>query len=246
MKRIERHRLKENEFAATLAHARDVMDRRRRDIAAGAILIVVLLAIMGGYAWWRYARNAKANGSLATALATYSAPVVPPAAPAPGSAPPVPQPGTFQTERAKNEAALPKFVETANAYPNTDAGITARYHAASILASLGRYAEAEQRYTEVMDKAGSGIYSRTARLGLADVQIAQGKYDSAISVLTELSRDTNSQLPVDSVLMHLGRAYARAGKKEEAVRAFTRIIDEFPQSLYAADARKEIADVKKS
>lgn len=246
MKRIERHKLKENEFARTLAHARDVVEQRRRDIATAAVVILVLLAVVGGYAWWRYARNARANGSLATALATYAAPVVPPAPPAPGSPPPVPQPGTFGSERAKLEAALPKFLETANTYPNTSAGITARYHAASILAALGRHAEAEQRYAEVVDKAGNGIYGRTAKLGLAEVQIAQGKLDNAISVLTDLSRDTSSQIPVDGVLMHLGRAYARAGKKEEAVRAFNRIIDEFPQSLYAADARREMEEVKKS
>lgn len=246
MKRVERHKLKENEFARTLAHARDVVEQRRRDIATAAVVVIVLLAVVGGYAWWRYARNAKANGSLATALATYAAPVVPPAPPAPGSPPPVPQPGTFGSEQAKLEAALPKFVETANTYPSTTAGITARYHVASILAALGRHAEAEQRYSEVVEKGGNTIYGRTAKLGLAEVQIAQGKLDNAISVLTELSRDTNSHIPVDGVLMHLGRAYARAGKKEDAARAFNRIIDEFPQSLYAADAKREIEEVKKS
>lgn len=246
MKRIERHKLKENEFARTLSQARDVVEQRRRDIATAAVVVLVLLAIVGGYAWWRYARDAKANGSLAGALATYAAPVVPPAPPAPGSPPPVPQPGTYGSERAKLEAALPKFLETANAYPNTPAGITARYHVAGILAALGRHAEAEQRYNEVVQQAGNSIYGRTAKLGLAEAQIAQGKLDNAINVLTELSRDTNSHIPVDGVLMHLGRAYARAGKKEEAARAFNRIIDEFPQSLYAADAKREIEVVKKS
>ena len=76
-------------------------------------------------------------------------------------------------------------------------------------------------------------------LGMAEAQVAQGKFDNAIAIYTELSRDTNSTLPLDSVLMHLGRAYARAGKKEEAVRSFTRVVDEFPQSAYAADARRE-------
>jgi tetratricopeptide (TPR) repeat protein len=246
MKRIERHKLKENEFARTLSHAREVVEQRRRDVATAVVVVLVLLAVVGGYAWWRYARDAKANGSLAAALATYAAPVVPPTPPAPGSPPPVPQPGTYGSERAKLEAALPKFLETANTYPNTSAGITARYYVGSILASLGRHAEAEQRYSEVVDKAGNSIYGRTAKLGLAETQIAQGKLDSAIDVLTELSRDTNSHIPVDGVLMQLGRAYARAGKKEEATRAFTRIIDEFPQSLYAADAKREMEEVKKS
>jgi TolA-binding protein len=246
MKSIERHKLKENEFARTVAHARDVVEKRQRDITMAVVAVVVILLALGGYTWWRQSRAAQANASLANALAVYEAPVIPPAAPAPGSPAPVPQPGTFQTEQAKLEAALPKFMETADGYASTDAGVTARYHAAGILAALGRYGEAEQRYQEVVDKAGDGIYGKTAKLGVAETQVAQGKYDSAIQLYTELSRDTNSQIPVDGVLMQLARAYARAGKKDEAVRTFTRVVDEFPRSLYAADARRELEELKKS
>jgi tetratricopeptide (TPR) repeat protein len=246
MKSIERHRLKENEFARTVAHARDVVGARQRDIVTIAIVIVVALAAVGGYAWWRQWRNARANAALASALATYEAPVVPPAAPAPGSPAPLPQPGTFQTEQAKLEAALPKFLDAAQRYPDSDAGIAARYHAAGILAALGRYAEAEQRFQEVAAKAGNTIYGRTARLGLAETQLAQGKFDPAIAIYTELSRDTLSQIPIDSVLMQLGRAYVRAGKKEDAIRAFNRIVEEFPQSLYVADARREMEEARKA
>lgn len=246
MKSTERHKLKENEFARSVSHAREVLRARQRDIVAGVVLVVVALAAVGGYGWWRSAQNAGANDSLAAALAIYEAPVVPLAAPAPGSPAPVPQPGTYTTEEAKLQAALPRFLETADRYPSADAGIAARYHAAAILAQLGRFAEAEQRYQEVIQRAGDRIYSRTARLGVADSQVAQGKYDSAISIYTELSRDTASQIPVDSVLMQLGRACARAGRKEEATRAFDRIVREFPESLYLSDARRELDEVRKS
>lgn len=245
MKSTERHKLKENEFARTVAHAREVVETRSRDIATLAIVVVAILVVAGGYLWWRHAREDKANAAFASALAVYEAPVVPIAAPAPGSPVPVPQAGTFQTERAKLEAALPMFQSAADQFPNTDAGIAARYHAAGILASIGRYAEAEQKYKEVVDKAGRDLYGRTARLGMADAQVAQGRYDDAIKVYQELSADSNSQLPVDGVLMQLGRAYAKAGRKDEAARAFNRVVEEFPQSLYAADARRELEVVKK-
>ncbi|HXW04908.1 MAG TPA: tetratricopeptide repeat protein [Vicinamibacterales bacterium] len=246
MKSTERHRLKQNEFARSVAHARDTLERHRRDIIAAVTLVVVALAAVGGYLWWRSSRNAVANELVAGALAVYEAPVVPIAPPAPGSPAPVPQPGTYTTEEAKLQAALPKFLEAADRYPNTDAGVAARYHAAAILAQLGRFAEAEQRYQEVVSRAGDRIYARTARLGMADSQVAQGKYDSAITIYTELSRDTASQLPVDSVLMQLGRACAQAGRTEEAVRAFDRIVKEYPQSVYLTDARRELEEARKS
>jgi TolA-binding protein len=247
MKSTERHKLKENEFARSVAQARSVVEHRRGDITKFVVAVVALLLIVGGYAWWRTSREARANQALAAALAVYEMPVVPIPPPAPGSPPPVPQPGTFPTEQEKLTAALPKFVDAANAHPNTKAGIAARFHAAAILAAQGKTAEAEQRYKEVIDKAGNNsIYSRTAKLGMAETQVAQGKYDSAIAIYSDLSRDATSTLPLDSVLMHLGRAYARAGKKEEAVRSFTRVVDEFPQSAYAADARRELEETKKA
>jgi TolA-binding protein len=246
MKSTERHKLKENEFARSVAHARELIGTRTRDIGTIAVVAIVAILLIGGYSWWRQSRDGKANTLLAAALAVSEAPVAPPAAPAAGSPLPVQQAGTFPNERSKLEAALPKFVEAAEKYPNTDAGIAARYHAASILAQLGRYGDAEQRYQEVVNKAGSRIYARTARLGLAETQLAQGKYDSAINVYRELSTDSNAQLPVDGVLMELGRAYLKAGKKEDAVRAFNRIVEEFPQSVYLADARRELETAKKS
>jgi TolA-binding protein len=246
MKRTERHKLKQNDFARTVVHARQVLESHQHHLSIAILILILLVAGLGGFAWWRQGRNAKANELLAAALAVHEAPVVPIPAPAPGSPPPVQQPGTYPTEQAKLEAALPRFIETAERYPNTDSGIAARYHAAGILATLGRYPEAEQRYQEVVDKGGSGIYSRTARLGLASVQVAQGKYDNAIGIYTELSRDTNSRLPVDSLLLQLGRAYARAGRKDEAVRAFNRIVEEFPKSAYVADARRELEEIRKS
>ena len=246
MKSTERHKLKENEFARTVAHAREAMQTRGRDVATIVIVVIAAIALAAGYAWWRQSRNAKANALLAEALAVEEAPVIAPAAPAPGSPIPVQQAGTFATEQAKLEAASPKLLKVADAYPRTEAGITARYHAASVLANLGRYAEAEQRYQEVIDKAGNSLYSRTARLGLADVLVSEGKYDSAIKIYQEVSTDTKSSLPIDGVLMQLGRAYMKAGKKNEAAHAFTRVVEEFPQSLYAADARREMEEAKKS
>ena len=246
MKSTERHKLKENELARSVAAARDMLSTRGQDITRIIIAAAVILAVIVGYTWWRQSRNGKAEAALAAGLSVFEAPVVPVAAPAPGSPLPVQQPGTFQTEQARNEAALPKLMAAADAYPNADAGIAARYYAASALAALGRFAEAEQRFKEVADKAGNKIYGRTARLGLADAQAAQGKYDSAITIYRELSTDTNSQMPIDGVLMALGRTYLRAGRTEEATRAFSRIIDEFPQSVYAADARREREEARKS
>jgi TolA-binding protein len=166
--------------------------------------------------------------------------VVPPTTSSTAGQPPAPTPGSYATERAKLEAALPKLLAAADAYPSTPAGLSARYQAAAVLVSLGRDADAAQRFQEVVDKSGSSLYGRMARLGLADVQVRQGKFDPAIATYKELTATAKDELPVDGVLMALGRAYAAAGKKTEAGQTFKRIGDEFPSSPYAADAKREL------
>ena len=247
MKSTERHKLKENEFAQTMARTREMYDQRRNEITMVVVAVVAVVVLVGGYLAWNNWRDGKAQALLASALVVAEAPVYTPPPPAPGSPAPVQPPGTFRTDRERLDAALPKLQAAADAYPDSEAGITARFRLAGVLAELGRYAEAEQRYTEVMQKAGSrSIYRYTARLGTGEAQLAQKKNDAALATFKELTADTNSQLPVDGVLMQLGRAAEAAGKKDEATRAFTRVIDEFPQSMYASEAREKLAVLKKA
>jgi TolA-binding protein len=209
------------------------------------VAIVVLALAVGGFMWWRQQRNAQAAGMLAEAMAVAEAPVAPATPPpAPGETPaaqtPTPPPGSYPTEKAKLEAAVPKFMAAAEAYPATASGLAARYHAAAGLAALGRDTEAEQRYRQVIEAGGTSLYARMAQLGLAEVQVRQKQFDPAINALKELSTAAKDDLPVDGILMQLGRTYLLAGRKAEATQTFKRITDEFPTSLYAAEARREL------
>lgn len=247
MKRIQRRKLKEDEFAYTVARTREVMQERQREITMIGGTVVIAVILVGGFFAYRSWRNDKANTLLAGALAIADAQVVVPPPPAPGSPPPVQPPGTYRTDRDRTEAAIPRLQEAADAYPNTEAGITARYRLAGALAEIGRYAEAEQRFNEVVQKTSQkNIYHDTARLGVGQAQLAEGKTDASIATFRDLAADTNSRLPVDGVLMQLGSAALAAGKKDEATRAFTRVVDEFPQSTYVSDAKQKLTEMKKA
>ncbi len=247
MKSTDRHKLKENDFAQTVARTREMVNERPRETATIAIAVLAVALVLGVFFAWKASRDGKATTLLATALAVAEAPIVTPPPPAPGSPPPVQPPGSFRTERERLEASLPLLQRAADAYPDSDAGVTARYRLAASLAELGRHAEAEQRYQEVVQKAGAkNIYHHTARLGIGEAQLAQGKGDAAAATFKDLSTDTTSTLPVDGILMQLGRASLVAGKKDDAARAFTRVVDEFPQSLYASEAKEKLAEIKKA
>lgn len=233
MKRQERHHLKENEFAKVLTRTGDSVRAHSRGVSVAAILIAVALVLVGGYFLWRSNQQEKAGAMLAEAVATLDAPIAPPAIGTPAIA------GTFPTERARLDAALPKLVAAADAFPSTRAGIEARYRAASVLSELGRYPEAIQRYQEVVDRDGNGLYGQTARVGLARAASLAGEHDRAIEVLKEMSDDTAGAIPADAVLAQLARAYEVAGRADEATATWKRVRDEFPQSVYTQEATQK-------
>lgn len=244
MKRSERRHLKENELVAFVDRSRELLESRRREIITVITLAIVVLAGVAGYYAWRSRAEDKAATLLTDAETVLQAQVTTPAPPTPGQPTPKPPAGTYQSEQAKLEAALPKLADVYTRYPSTESGLAARYYAANALAALGRRDEAEKRYREVIDKGG--IYSQMARLGLAEFLANSGQHDRAIDIYKELTVEPKGDMPVDSVLMQLGRAYARAGRRSEAQQTYTRLVQEFPESLYAADAKKELEALKKS
>jgi tetratricopeptide (TPR) repeat protein len=243
MKRKERHHLKENDLAQTLVAARDAIEQRK-SLLTGTLLAVLLGAVViGGIVVWQQEDDARAEQMLADAMVTFNARVIPPSAtPAqPGEVPAAATlgaTGSYATEAAKLNAALPKLKAAADAYPGTEAGITARYHYASSLAALGKHAEAIQAFDEVVSRAGGdSLYSRMAQMGKADTQARAGQLNEAIATWKALASSTDEDLPKDAILMELGKAYQASGNQEEARKAFTEIVDQHPTSPYVAEAR---------
>jgi tetratricopeptide (TPR) repeat protein len=241
MKRTERLLLKENELSVLAQSARRAAQERRGPLLSFVGALAVLAVVALGYFGWRGQVEGRAGALLAEASIVETARVGPPAAPG------APSPGlTFPTERDKLQAALAKFKAVADQYPSTDAGLFARYREATIQIALGNAADAMKAYQLVIDRAGSRIYGQMARLGLAEAQARAGQYDSAINAYKELAAQRDGSLPIDGILMQLGRTYLDAGKPADAQQVFTRVVDEFPSSPFSGDARRELDNLKKT
>jgi TolA-binding protein len=249
MKRTERHHLKENELVHSIESAREFVEGRQRQIVTAVIALVVVGIAFLGYRVFRQQSESRGQNLLADAMVALNARVVP--AGAQGEAGDVPAAatlgatGTFATEEAKLNAALPKLKTAADAYPDSNAGITARYHLAGALAALGKHQDAIQAFDDVAKRAGSNsLYGRMARLGKADTQARAGQLDAAIATWKDMSSANTKDLPVDAILMELARAYVQKGNKEDARKTFTQIVDQHPDSPYTAEARAELENLK--
>jgi TolA-binding protein len=240
MKRQERHHLKENEFAHAAATVRETLEVRGKQVGTTVIAIVVLLAVAIGYTSWRSRTQNRAGTLLAEAMAVQDARIGPPDLPGTPSTGP-----SYATDRERSEAMLTKFKAVADQYPRTDAGIFARYREGGVQLSLGNAKEAAAAYQAVVSTAGDGIYGQMARLGLAEAQTRSGEFDKAIETFKDLSTRKDGPLPVDGILMQLGRAYREAGKPADAQQTFNRIVTEFPDSQFVSDAKREIDSIKK-
>jgi TolA-binding protein len=241
MKRTERQHLKENELQTFARQTRERLESKRREATATIAIVAVVAIVAISFFAWREHVQSKAHALLAEAMAVQDARVGPP--PAPGT----PSPGLyFPTERERAQAALTKFKIAADAYPSTDAGIFARYQQGALSMTLGTTPGAIEAYQAVIAKAGDTFYGQMARLGLAEAHARAGQYDQAINAYKELAQRKDGPLPVDGILMQLGRTYLEAGKKTDAQQTFNRVVEEYPESPFAGDARKEIETLKKA
>jgi len=236
MKRQERQHLKQNEFVETVTSVMSWFQANRDKAILGVIAAVVVVLGAWGVFYWKNHTNDQAAEMLGAAMTIYDSPVVPPSS-VPGA---VQQAGSYPSEQARSEAALKAFQSVADQYSTAQAGLAARYHAAEALLQLGRAADAHQAYQKVIDNAGSSIYGTMAKLGLANTMLAEGQSDQAIKMFDDLAAQRDGVLPVDGVLMQLGSAYEKLGKKAEARTAYKRVVDEFPDSPYAQSARTQM------
>jgi tetratricopeptide (TPR) repeat protein len=245
MRTSQRHHLKENDFARLVGRLNLWLVRNSRALTIGvAAAAVVALAVIG-YTAWQSSVERSARGLLVEAMVVLEAPVTPAASPLEGidAAPPMQQPGTYPTEEAKLEAALPRLVRAADEYPRTDAGQTARYHAAATLVALGRFDEAIAQYDRVSADA-SGLLAHMARLGKAEAQLRAGQYDAAIASFRDLADRSDTNVPKEALLLELARAYRLAGNNEEARKTLTQIVEQHAGSPFATEAREELERIQ--
>ncbi len=176
MKRQTRKDLKTDKFALEVRQGFDFLNLHRAEtIRYGAIALAVLLIAGGIYLYMHYESGVREQ-ALADAMRVDNATV--------GNAPVQAGVLHYATQAEKDSARSKALTELATKHSGSQEGAIAEFYLASDAAEKGSLADAEKRFRALVDSAPKPFAS-LARLSLAKVYDAEGKYDDAVKTLRE-------------------------------------------------------------
>jgi len=196
-------------------------------ITTGLALLVAMLGLGGGWFWYS-AQQERANSVHAEALARAGAARG-------GQQPAAPNAG----------AAAMQTLETALAQaPGAGLAAQSAYELGGLRFDAGQYPAARAAYEIAIVKAASPTIRTLARAAIAAAWEAQQDYPKAIDAYTTaLSGEGAGQFYFEDLLLGLGRAQELAGRRDEAIQTYKRVLKEIAKPRREPEVRGRLASL---
>jgi hypothetical protein len=234
LKRELKKQIREDELVSGVEHAWAYYQAHKKEVTTTAAIVAALVLGYWGFTTWQDRQIHAAEVAFADALQIFAAPVVN-ELPA-GTPPPA---GALATSAEKYKKATAAFDGVERAYPATSIALRARYMSAICRSEAGDLAEARRLLTEIGQRTDKArVEPALARLALADVLRRSGETDKAVDAFRRIVDDSASPLPRDHALMSLAGTLEDAHRYAEARASYQRLVNEFPGSVYASEARR--------
>lgn len=241
MKRGHRKQIKRDELITGFEKSMVWVKAHERETRATLIAVVAVGVLALGVTTFQGRRNASAEKAFAAALDTFHAPVA--AEVAPGAEKPAVV--EFATPAEKYQKAAAAFDGVERRFGSMPAGRRARFYGALCRIEMGDYAEAEKALDRlVAETERSSLESALARVALADLYRRRGETDKAVAAYRQLVDDASLAIPRDHVLMSLASTLEDARRTKEARASYTRLTEEFPSSVFVAEARRRAENLQ--
>jgi hypothetical protein len=235
LKKEVKEQIKRDEFVTALERAVEWSKTHREELRIGLGVAVVVVAAAAALVYFQASRTREAERAFLEAAAIYQAPV---AAELPAGAD-KPSGPSFPSADEKYKTAAAAFDGVERRFGSSAVAERARYYAALCRIELGQYAEAEKALRAAAERrAGDQLGPSLARLALAELHRRQGQVDKAIEEYRAITADTSLPMPRDFALMGLAGTLEDAKRLGEAAAAYKRLTEEYPESVYAGEARR--------
>ncbi|MCZ6507351.1 MAG: tetratricopeptide repeat protein [Acidobacteria bacterium] len=212
--RLTRKDMKRDEVMEGLSRVVHFVQLHSRQLGVG---LLAVLALIAGFALWQAivaGREATANEELSAALEAAADPA------------------------AELSAAKPALAAVAEQFGGTRAGSIAHAYLGTIAAQAADLAAARQHWERFLERHHDHALAAGVERNLISLDRAEGKSAELAERLRAVLAAGTSALSEDSVLYELGMTLEQLGQREEALEIYARLVDEYPTSLYAGQARE--------
>jgi len=237
--RLTRKEIRKDEFANVVGRGVEYAESHVRTLVFVIVGAVVLAGAGAGIYAFLGHRSGGASVALAAAVKVYSAPIN-----ASGAKPNDPKEPSFADETARRARAKALFEKVRSGYSHTNAADIAGLYLAQIAVAEGKQDEARKLWTAFVDAHPDSILAGEARINLIHLDRKQGpkaKVEELATRLKAMQEQSQPPLPEDVILSELGATYEQLGRKEDAMQAYKRIMEEFPQSAYRTVAQQRLS-----
>ena len=129
-------------------------------------------------------------------------------------------------------------------YPSNVMAPQAAYELGNLRFAAHEYDKARAAYQVIIAKAASGTLTTLAQVGIGYAWEAERKFPAAIQAYQGALADLKpTAFHYEELLVDLARAQELAGKKDEAIATYRRILKDLPRSARADDIRNRLASL---
>ncbi|HEY1731857.1 MAG TPA: hypothetical protein VGG15_08905 [Terriglobales bacterium] len=239
MRSYARHQLKQDSFTTSTAETINwARDNRTPVIVTGIIVVVILAMVGGGWAYINY-RDAAAKNDLALALQKYKAPVRPAGTPATADM------LSYSSAQERDQVTNAEFTRIANKYTFTQTAQLARYFAGLTYRDLGNNTAA---MTELQKVSGSRYkeVASLAKMALAQIDHDSGKNMDAIDIYKQLIEHPTVSVGKSTAQLALASQYEAMARPDDARHIYEQMQKEAPASFTAEIAGQKLQTLAKN
>jgi tetratricopeptide (TPR) repeat protein len=192
-------------------------------VIAGIVLLAVALAVLGGWAWW----DAQQRHQLAAAAEVLAR---------------VPAAQAADATPEARAAAARDLEGLLQRYPSARTVPVTAYELGNLRFAAGEYAAARAAYEIALQRGATGTVGSMARAGVARSWEAERNFGRAAEAYGSLLTHVASRsFMYEDALIDQARTLELAGKKDEAIAAYQRVLKELPAAKRADDVRSRLA-----